>query len=1310
MGSTNREEQLVVLFDSQQIDIGDLSRLVESDLPTSVHHKIGLSVGGYWELTLIGPLEEIDSTHSKLMRIFQDKDWGVFRLKDTAGDKIRRQAYAQLSGIEQDLRAFINQGLTNVFGFAWWNSLGSIEIPGIQDATHRKSHHPLELMTIDELIKFVTFENSAWHLDTAIQVKDIAAILDASTDFTEFKTAISSKYQKVSLWSLVFEKYLGENAPKWLTIRDKDLKFIIDLRNKVMHHRPVFCSELKVLEEKRNNLLQLLAAAPVQLSPEEKKNVISHEKEIRDIFAQVVYERSSQNTYYQLYSSLRDARNDATVRHLLKEADSFVKTGALSPKESLELRTASFEKLEELTNYNLIQTQAIITRELLPLCFLDGPELRHQYGSLRDVLAKWIENHAQDDSTLLINLVLDQSLAAIGTDRHLPACWTIANLGYSREDIVKRLLVFGASSDDENGDQALGALTWLSLSDEHRIAILQELHARTQRRYNHTLAWALARVGDASSVPVIVEEWLSNENENHKGTDTAIAFSAIREIAEANEDDKEIQDDIWRTASQAVEKDLQDTYFAFDIGHIIKTCNSNLVVPTILKWHGESLRDAQNAGWWRYLVQERLAEAIKPHQLDGWESTFDFAIMNLLKLDACKNSDNDTFFQNEVGMEKQAAWQAVLRAGNTDALHWFDPAVARENGRFLRKQVMDNLSAFRIDPIPETASQWVTEEFDDKSDGDGRELSYRMAAVQLVKSNASEKAFSMLLNFGYTRDGNIMQSSVDAVSDVAIALLRSENYSAIKSLLDSASQKDLKRKRIAAVSALLAISEINEFTGKLMEYRDSFVSMVQEENREPWERENLLYILGNLQGDIPADLETTLVDFARGADDHLKKASLIVLAYHYRLEAYPGILCDILKISQEGEKWIVRVEELSYEWVPYIIGILYFRQPTKYIHAMVSLIESVDGRSFFKLVPWLLKSRRIGKIPDEICQSLQKRLVKQNSTFRCETESFVVLETLYPEALVNPDLIRETVEWMPDAKVALANSIRRVNWADNQKGDCLALLEFLTEDENYSVRRAAYRSIASVSQDHLYKLCISYSESLIMKLNLRAAEAYGWISNITDKNGNDVCKVLKATFLSSIDRRIRETAKNTWKERKHREWAKGYLTRVLAVDGKDNQQILNSWKYGDALTRTGDDETLEELGKHIQSTTILPNMEFWLSEQIYKPLEQNWKKVTNKWPQPWFDSHGLLQRGKGKVFIDSNDAIEVEYSLWFNPASAPTLKASWGGTIITNLWQLMMSGTSKVILELEKGQKGTIIFTSTVGDTTTFTGNGPYPE
>ncbi len=93
-------------------------------------------------------------------------------------------------------------------------------------------------------------------------------------------------------------------------------------------------------------------------------------------------------------------------------------------------------------------------------------------------------------------------------------------------------------------------------------------------------------------------------------------------------------------------------------------------------------------------------------------------------------------------------------------------------------------------------------------------------------------------------------------------------------------------------------------------------------------------------------------------------------------------------------------------------------------------------------------------------------------------------------------------------------------------------------------------------------MCKSFSESPILKLNLRAAEAFGWISNIIieEEKGSEIAKKFRIGFLANKDRRIRDVAKRTWKERNHREWAKDYLARVLAVDGKDNKQVLQAWK------------------------------------------------------------------------------------------------------------------------------------------------------
>jgi hypothetical protein len=1306
-----QKHQLVLWFDREQIDINELSRFIENGLSVSIQHTLGFSKAGYWALTFNGTLEEIDTAHFEVVKLFQKKDWNIFRLLDTAGDEIRRLAYSQLSGIEQDLRVFINQGLTDVYGFTWWVSLGSIEIPGLQDPSYRKSHHLLELMTIDELIDLVTLEKSEWNDDAGITVKDLKSILNSSQTFDEFRSTVAKRSQKMSLWNLVFEKYLGENASKWQEIREKDLKFIKELRNKVMHHRPVRLSELTILEEKRKRINHLIASAQTQLSEEEKQEINSYQKEARNIFAQMIYERSPQNTYYQLYVTIQKAMNDLTVRNLADEINSFVKIGTLTPKESLELQVLSFEKLEELTTYRINETQPIIIGELLPLCLLEDSELHFQYGAFRDILVGWIENHSQSDATALRNLVLDELLNRIGTEKHNPGCWTIAHLGYGREDVVQKLLEFAAHSDDQRGDEALGALTWLSITIDQRSEILNLIHSRVQQRYNNTLVWALARLGDPTSVSIIIDEWMEADKISRKGVDTSITFSAIREIADANDDDADLQDEIWRKASAIVDRDPQNSYMAFDIGHLVKVCNSSLVVPTILKWHGEHPEWSKNPAWWRYLAQERLEEAIKPFQLKGWALIDSPAAINLLKQDACQDSENDTYFQNERGMEKEAAWKTVLRAGYIDALNWFEPAASGETGRFLRKQVMNILSAFKIDPLPNVAFRWITEEFDDIPEGDGRESSYRMAAVQIAESLASMGSFEALLNFGYTDSGKIRQKSVDALARVSIALLEDGHINIIKTLVESATKIELKRKRIAAVYALSLISRFPEYADALKEFRELFFTMIQDTTREPWERENLLNIITYLPGDIPEEFEKDLVVFSQSRDDNHKRASLEALAYHNRLEFHPDLMHEILKLEREGDQWLLKIERLSYEWSPYIIGILYFRNPERYLQAISTIIEHSDGRSFTQIIGWLHQNNHENKnsISLEIRDALERRLLNKISSSYCETELFDILGTLFPEVLISSYVPNKVPEWMPEAKVALANALRKVKYSNEKQGQCFAILEYLIENGNYSVRRAAYRSIAAHSQQHLFKLCESYSESAILKLHLRAAEAYGWIDNIKDENGNDVCEKLKKKFYENEELKVREAAKRSWKERNHRKWGKEYLAKVLAVNGKDNKEILRAWRYGDALTRTGDDEIIEILFDYLKTKQISPNVHFWLLEQILQPLQQNWKKVTDKWPQPWFDSHGLIQRGEGKVRIDSKEDIEVEYSLWFNPATTPAEKYSWGGTLLTNLWQLMAARDHEIELELKNGQKGKIVLTGTIGNTTTFAGNGTYP-
>jgi hypothetical protein len=257
--------QLVIWFDQKQAQIDELFRFMNGGLTDHIEKKVGFSTEGYLTLSLVGSLEDVDKSHSQIIDFIGKTNWNLYRLIDTVGDEIRRRAYSELSKIEQELRAFINRGLIEVFGFDWWLSLGSLKIPGLENPEYRKMQHPLELMTIVELLDLVTFDKSEWNDENPILLKDLISILDRSKNFDDFRTKLTQKTMRMSFWELVFSKFLGENATLWPEIRKNDLQFVIDLRNRVMHHRPVYLGDLKALDEKRKKIVSLIASAKLYL-------------------------------------------------------------------------------------------------------------------------------------------------------------------------------------------------------------------------------------------------------------------------------------------------------------------------------------------------------------------------------------------------------------------------------------------------------------------------------------------------------------------------------------------------------------------------------------------------------------------------------------------------------------------------------------------------------------------------------------------------------------------------------------------------------------------------------------------------------------------------------------------------------------------------------------------------------------------------------------------------------------------------------------------------------------------------------------
>ena len=1022
---------------------------------------------------------------------------------------------------------------------------------------------------------------------------------------------------------------------------------------------------------------------------------------------------SGEASYDELAEICAHSDNPDQILESLDKLRALGASGQISLTQRLEAQLQALGNMRHLleSTQGTETVEKAILGHLLPDCLLLDEANSHLVSQHRDILNKWLNDLDDAARNAIRAKALERVLPLLETSPPQTACWVISSIGYRDARAMQSLWELVQKNDNEVGDTALSTITWLGVPWRERDVILQELHSRAARRYNQRLLWAMARLADVSSVPLILKRWLSPTARSEYRVDTSLVFTVLRELADANDDDHHLQHVIWTESRKLVEQDPKAMYWRFDVGHVAVACDDPDVIPTLMSWHGQHSDWFENPRWARYLAQERLERCVKPRQIEGWTQIRNQAIFEFLRQDACLDTGMDGFSTTQEGMVKESAWKTLLRAGYEDALNWFDVAVVGEQGRFTRQKVMEYLACFRIDPLPDVAVKWITEAYDHPGNSDGREIFLRMAAVRMARSTATEAALEHLLSFGFTYRGQVITESSDAVAEVALHLVRHGNIAALGRLSRMLIQSPSSRQRYVCANALEVIASFPEHRSVVLPYAEVFVSLIYDESRDEIERGLLLNTLGHLvEWVIPKRLWENLVLWAEQPDRWIGGGSLQVLASHGHLEQHPKLMSEILGLEQDGEYWRLGSGKMRFEWAPYIIGLLYQKSPQAYTPAIVSLLANPDWRLTVQAIRWLDAAHGKHGQPEvsrTIVDALIRRTHEHYSPSYGETEVFDVLSRLAPHALIGQNWGRVVATWIPDTRVALANALGKAKAHPANQGQCLAALEMLAEDSLYPVRRAAYRGLAKQSATHLYKLCQSWLTSPLLRLGLRAAEACGWLENVKTENGQDGFEELYQQCASHPESSIREAAHRSREERRQRLWSGGYLAKIMSVEGKDNLEVLRTWCYGEALSQIGDDECREMLREHVSGKPLPPNIRYWI-EYIIEELEKNWKKATHKWPDPWTDMSGAIERGDGKLILGSEKVVDVQYSVWRVPAASPEEKHAWGGTMIAPFEHFFKLDAA--IIELEGGRRGKILLAGFMGDTATFLGTESYPQ
>lgn len=1017
------------------------------------------------------------------------------------------------------------------------------------------------------------------------------------------------------------------------------------------------------------------------------------------------------DTYQRLWGKIETSDSVEDVTALLDRLDILPTVADAVALNLGDVKARGFHRLQQLTSDDPASALRLILDHLLPFCQRHFPETesdmviaqRHS----RETLREWLNQYPDEDRIPLRERVLDALHAGLVSAAAEDVGDTVAVIGFRRDDIIEVLRGL-ANSDDEQGDAALSNLVALGVPAEEREPILDQLHARLAQRCNQRLIFSLTRLADPRSVDP-VRDRLQRPDEHG-----AFLLRVLSAIADRWDADDALQDRIGQVFVEVLgtykDRFARELYLGSDV---LPRCNSAEVVRWLLQQLTMVVGDDERAANNRWHLYLRLADCIRPRQVEGWSGSAEHfpKALDLVRGDACQNSKMSGRSRTFEYIVKEEAWETAFRFGSDQILSWYDLAAdpRHEQNALARRHITSRLACFRFQHLPPLVHSWITEEFDATGHDDDGELVARLAAIRLAQSAATAAAFDALLECGVTMDGKVPLATVEALGDVAAVLVRSGDEAVIQQLVAAASETPVRR-RMAAAGALEQLALYGALppgTGQTL------ATMANEETRDIFERSALVGALGYLsKASAQIQWLPNLKRMAQ-ADDWLGWRALETLARFDWLADDEQLLTARLGLGRRGKDWDWVLNRPRMEWAAFALGLLYRDHPQRFTPAVATAIAEGDWRSVGQLTPFLARHHQQPGgpfLPEPIKDAILQRAHRRQRTSFAELDLFTALVTAAPDTFALERWDSSWSEWPPDSRAALANALRRAAYTDDKsKAAAESLLVLLVQDSSFGVRRAAYRGLGQQFPETLGSLCAAWIGADLLHLRVRAAEAAAWLpDHTTALNVTDVYSQLQA----DREPAVRKAVERARQEHRERSWTSSYLARVRQGFGEDNAAQLEAWAYGQALARIGDDALSEELHQ-LADAFVAPHLHYWL-EDLAENVDKHWHDVTRDWNEPKLTAAGVIERYEAIAILSDGRELPIRVALWAHPAAEPTLTPAWGGTgsvaSIDGLGAFMDTPNEQFVLRLEDGREGQVgVDGVSFGGTVTFRGLGAYP-
>jgi hypothetical protein len=342
-------------------------------------------------------------------------------------------------------------------------------------------------------------------------------------------------------------------------------------------------------------------------------------------------------------------------------------------------------------------------------------------------------------------------------------------------------------------------------------------------------------------------------------------------------------------------------------------------------------------------------------------------------------------------------------------------------------------------------------------------------------------------------------------------------------------------------------------------------------------------------------------------------------------------------------------------WQAFLIGLLFRQDKDRFAAAVSDALARAPLEALHQLLGSL---RHHGKAcPGMVSDALRVRVLRCCNRASTDTQLIDVLAAIAPSKLLKLCAGNDWADWLAEARKTLCEAIRGIA-ADHEvnRSDAIEALEKFMRDASFQVRRSAYRAIASCGGSRLESTCEGWSRSTDVELRKRAAEAAAWLP-IIDYSDEAVSRF---GFGWDPEPSVREIWGGVFSARRKRHWSDEYVALVLEAAAGDNRSIVNAYRYGRALSKVGDDESARRIEKFLGNTDLRPNVRHWL-RRVASEIRKGWKKVTDKWPEPWSHEPGTVDHLDGALVLSTGTRVNAKLSLWCRFRSGPSDLGEWGG-------------------------------------------------